>query len=178
MEFYISRLAFFSAAQERLKKQYNRLSMLRLLSVAIFIFLGYLSLQQSNNVFIIVSMIACAAAFIFFMRKHSRVSKERQRVAALIIINKNEIAYLKREEIPFGNGAGYTDTAHPYSYDLDIFGENSLYHHINRAETYKGKEKLARQLLSVLVKKDITANQEAIKEMAVKAEWRQEIMAL
>lgn len=178
MEFYNSRLALFSADLERLKQQYNLLSTLRLLSAIAFIVLGYLSLQPGENIVYLIIMCACAAAFMYFMRKHTLVSKERLRAATLVEINKNEIAYLKKGSIPFDSGNEFIDTSHPYSYDLDIFGMNSLFHNINRTETYKGREKLAQLFLSVLPKKDIIQNQEAVKEIATKAEWRQDIMAL
>jgi DNA mismatch repair ATPase MutS len=178
MDFYTSRLTQFTEELTILKKQYNTLSTLRLLSVIAFLIFGYYSLQQGEKTVYIVLMAICTVAFIYFMRKHNSVSKMKVRAEALIAINKNEIAYLKRESIPFNDGNEFTATAHSYSYDLDIFGKQSLFHNLNRTETFKGKEKLSNMLLSILPEQEILNNQEAIKELASKAEWRQEIMAL
>jgi hypothetical protein len=37
-----------------------------------------------------------------------------------------EISYLEKKTIPFENGLEFNDF-HPYAYDLDIFGEHSLF---------------------------------------------------
>ena len=112
------------------------------------------------------------------MKRHSKISRLKDRAEVLKEINQNEISFLKRESIPFHNGAEFIDTSHFYTHDLDIFGKHSLYHNINRTETFKGSIKLAEFLSSKRSNEEILKNQEAIKELAGKDEWRQEIMAL
>ncbi|RYJ44845.1 MutS-related protein [Flavobacterium beibuense] len=179
MDFYTSRLSQFTQELELLKKRYNTISLLRLIAVVCFIFFGWQAIKNSwDMLFNLSSMFICAVAFIILMRKHSQVAKAKTRAIALVEINKNEIAYLKREAIPFPDGGEFVDFHHTYSYDLDMFGNKSLFHNINRTETYRGKVKLASMLLKVLPQQEILQNQEAIKELADKAEWRQEIRAL
>lgn len=178
MDFYTSRLALFSDELTALKKQYNTLSTLRLLSVIAFLIFGYNILKPGENTFYLILMTVCVFAFIYFMRKHNRVAKLKVRAEALIAINKNEIAYLKREGIPFENGSEFSNTAQAYTHDLDIFGKHSLFHNLNRTETYKGKARLAALLSSLLPREEIIQNQVAVKELALKAEWRQEVMGL
>jgi hypothetical protein len=36
-------------------------------------------------------------------------------------------SYLEKKTIPFENGLEFNDFHHPYAYDLDIFGEHSLF---------------------------------------------------
>jgi hypothetical protein len=47
------------------------------------------------------------------------------------------------------NGLEFNDFHHPYAYDLDIFGEHSLFQNLNRTATFIGRKKLAEQLLTL-----------------------------
>lgn len=177
MEFYTARVLKFTSSLKKLKKQYNTISALRLLSVVCIFLFGYFALKEENNIFWAAAVLSLFA-FIYFMRRHGFISKNKVISQALLNINKNEIIFLKREGISFEDGTNFIDTHHAYSHDLDIFGRNSLFHNLNRTVTYKGKEMLAKALLTNLPAEEIKMNQEAIKELASKPEWRQEIMAL
>ncbi|KAF2516310.1 DNA mismatch repair protein [Flavobacterium salilacus subsp. salilacus] len=178
MEFYTSQRNSYSTALTSLKKQYNTISTLRLAIAVIAIALGYYGLKQGNFNTYIVPILGCVAVFVYLMKKHADVANKKLRAATLVAINKDEITHLERKGNNFDNGAEYIDFKHSYSYDLDIFGQNSLFQHINRTETYKGKEKLANMLLATLPIDSILQNQEAVKELADKPEWRQEVQAL
>ena len=45
---------------------------------------------------------------------------------------------------PILMGKEYIDPGHLYTFDLDIFGEHSLFQYINRTSTPVGKEHLGR----------------------------------
>lgn len=178
MKFYTGQEDKYAAQLVTLKSRYNTISMLRFFAAVAFIILGYVSLRDSQNTMYLVLMGVCLIAFIYLMKLHTTVAKAKVSAAALVAINQEEIAYLKRETIPFENGVEFIDFKHPYSYDLDIFGDHSLFQNINRTQTFKGKETLANLLLTTLPHDEILQNQEAIKELAAKPEWRQEVMAL
>jgi DNA mismatch repair ATPase MutS len=112
------------------------------------------------------------------MRIHSALSFQKKLTEALLRINKNEITFLKREKLPFENGQEFIDFHHPYAYDLDIFGDHSLFQSLNRTGTFVGKKTLANQLLYNLPNNEIAQNQEAILELKSKLNWRQEFLAL
>lgn len=59
------------------------------------------------------------------------------------------------------NGAEYISTKHPYTFDIDIFGDNSLFHRINRTITKEGADKLAQVLSNVGIEKDIILRRQA-----------------
>jgi DNA mismatch repair ATPase MutS len=111
------------------------------------------------------------------MRFHSKLSFQKHILIALIEINDNEISYLERKKIPFENGQEFNDFHHPYAYDLDIFGEHSLFQNLNRTATFIGKKTLAKQLLTLLPNEEILKNHKAIKELSEKLDWRQEFFA-
>jgi DNA mismatch repair ATPase MutS len=99
-------------------------------------------------------------------------------VEALIAINSDEVDYLENNKIPFENGAEFIDFHHPYAYDLDIFGNHSLFQNLNRTATFIGKKTFANQCVQLLPNEEIIRNQDAIKELTDKLVWRQEYSAL
>ncbi|MES2485819.1 MAG: DNA mismatch repair protein, partial [Bacteroidota bacterium] len=178
MDFYILRKELFLKQLTALKNSYNLISIARMAVIAVIITLGYFSVKDAQNRFAYIwSIVAGAVIFILLMNRHNLLSAKKKRAEAIVVINQNEITFLENRELPFDNGTEFINTAHPYSYDLDIFGNRSLFHNLNRTYTYKGKQKLANLLLTLLPNKEIIDNQEAIKELAAEPEWRQEIMA-
>jgi len=64
------------------------------------------------------------------------------------------------------NGAEYISTEHPYAWDIDIFGDNSLFHRINRTITKHGADMLAQILSNVGIGEEgIRQRQTAISEL-------------
>jgi DNA mismatch repair ATPase MutS len=134
----------------------------------------YIKTQQS---LFEITAIILVIIFIILIRFHSKLSNRIKHLEALISINENEILFLKKEKIPFENGIEFTDFSHPYSYDLDIFGENSLFQNINRTYTFIGKKILSQRLLGILLNDEILLNQVAIKELSKDLDWRQKFAA-
>lgn len=176
MNIYYEKLKFHSDELEKINKKYNYISFFRLLCILFFLVLGFFFFKTENNNYLYYALFFLAV-FLFLIKIHSKIGNEKKIKETLISINKNEISYLKREKIPFENGIEYNDFNHPYAYDLDIFGEHSLFQNLNRTNTYIGKWNLAKRLQSVLPNNEILQNQEAVKELSQKLDWRQEFMA-
>lgn len=175
MNIYQSNKEQFSKDLLSINKKYTTISFLRLLSIVIFIGALYFHLQQTQTVYIALEILSFAT-FILLMRYHAKLSTKRKLTEALIEINENEDQYLEHGSLHFANGAVFNDFQHPYAYDLDIFGDHSLFQNINRTATYVGKKTLANQLLSVLPNDEILENQEAVAELGAKIGWRQEFL--
>ncbi|TRW23849.1 DNA mismatch repair protein [Flavobacterium zepuense] len=178
MEFYNTRKTIFLQELTAQRSKYNMLSMARLVVAVIFLILGYYSIAANDSSQFVVGMAICAVVFSVLMKKHTKVSQQKERAEALVKVNENEIAYLNGTALPFDDGVEFVNFQHPYSHDLDVFGQRSLFHNLNRTETYKGKQKLAAMLNDIAPQDEILKNQHAIKELAAKPEWRQEVMAL
>jgi ABC-type multidrug transport system fused ATPase/permease subunit len=178
MEFYKQRKQHFSAELSKLKQSYNSISILRA-AIAIFVLAAVyfaISAENNSNTAIILIVLGCAA-FIVLLRYHTKVSQNKKRAEALLSINTDEINFLENNKLPFKNGDEFVDTTHQYAHDLDIFGSHSLFHHLNRTATYKGKRKLADMLLNLLPNEEILKNQVAIKELGSLVAFRQEVLA-
>ncbi|MBF4464952.1 DNA mismatch repair protein [Flavobacterium sp. LC2016-12] len=177
MNSYQNKVTHYSELFSKINKRYNSISLLRLLSVFLCLFMMFYYIK-TNETFYVVFAFLSFVVFIFLMRIHSGLSFQKQLTTALLKINQNEISYLKREKIPFENGIEFNDFHHPYAYDLDIFGEHSLFQNLNRTATYIGKKTLANQLLIQLPNEVILENQEAINELKAKIDWRHDFQAL
>ena len=177
MEAYQHKVEHYTALFNKINKRYNSISILRLLSVFLGLFLLFYYIKTNEILYVAFGFLSFVG-FLFLMRVHSRLSFQKELVTATLKLNKNEITYLKRETIPFENGIEFNDFHHPYAYDLDIFGEHSLFQNLNRTATYIGKKTLANQLLNLSTNETILENQEAIHELKTKIDWRQDFLAL
>lgn len=178
MEFYQNQKAAHLQELKKLNKRNNIISASRLLMAIAILVLGYFAFKADNPTILLCFIAFCFVEFILLMNRQGVVTNKRLRAKALVKINDDEMDYLEGGAIPFENGSEFIDFKHPYSHDLDIFGNKSLYHNLNRTQTFKGGEKLAALLIDVLPQDGIKANQEAIEELSQKPEFRQEIMAL
>lgn len=176
MEIYKVKKEAFSAVLNGINKKYNSTSILRLLAIVFFLVSMYYYIKNSEIIFIVLSVLLFGL-FVFLMRIHTKLLFRKQVNKALLEINQNEISYLERNKIPFENGQEFNDFHHPYAYDLDIFGEHSLFQNLNRTATYIGKKTLANQLLTLLPNDEIVRNHQAVKELSEKLDWRQEFLA-
>ena len=161
--------------QTALNKKVNNITFLRLLCIVALVVSIYFYYNSQDISFIVLAFIAIIA-FLRLLILHLKNKQEVQLYGLLKTINGNEIAYLKGDLTPFGTGKAFIETDHPFTHDLDIFGENSIFLHINRTTTPLGEEKLAIWLRNS-EKINILQQQDAVKELALKLNWRQRYLA-
>lgn len=102
-----------------------------------------------------------------------RVRKKTERNMRIIALCNNEIKYLNGDYSAFEMGREYTDQEHEFSFDLDLFGEKSLFNRINRTITKRGSDKLAERLTNLtLEKEEVERRQDAICELSKDFQWR------
>jgi hypothetical protein len=166
-----------STRYKQLNERYNLLGTARL-AVALFFFISlYFLFRTVSNIWL-AALIAAAIGFIALLKVHGRISRARLLHKTLAAINTDELSYLNHSSIPFDGGTEFNDPAHAYANDLDMFGYKSAFQHLNRTATYTGRNTLAQLLLRALNPKDIKDNQDAVKELSGKQEWRQQYYAL
>ncbi|MGM8362431.1 MutS-related protein [Flavobacterium sp. ARAG 55.4] len=176
MDIYKSKVDFFTGELSKINTRYNTVSVLRLSSIVLLLFALYYYFQN-QEITLLLAAVLCFTAFVVLMRMHSKLQFKRKITQALFSINQDEIHFLERKTIPFENGEEFQDFQHPYAYDLDIFGNHSLFQHLNRSATFIGKKTLAKDLLHIAGNHDILDNQQAVKELTQKLDWRQEFLA-
>ena len=75
------------------------------------------------------------------------------------------------------DGGDFYDEEHPYSADLDIFGEKSLFQYINRGETLFGRQALAGYLCKIDDRETIIKRQRSVESLINKLDFRQKLRA-
>ena len=132
-----------------LNKKYNTISLFRLSTIVGCGLAIYFYFQKNELIWALVGFVFFVA-FVFLMRIHARLLFERTIKEALLKINVDEIDFLENNKLPFENGIEFNDFSHPYTYDLDIFGDHSLFQNLNRTATFNGKKTLSNRLIKAL----------------------------
>jgi len=112
---------------------------------------------------------------------HEHFINRKNFIKTLISVNEEELRSLEHQFPGKDQGQFFTDIEHNYVSDLDIFGEKSVFHFINRAETGLGKKCLADWLKTNPVADDpdrIKSRQEAVLELSKKIDLRQSVQVL
>lgn len=113
--------------------------------------------------------------FLLLLKYHNRLFYKKDYLEKKIEINKHEIQAIDYDISSFDGGKEFIDPTNLYTYDLDIFGENSLFQNINRTSTEMGKKHLANWLNTHLINKnDIQNRQKSINELTPELNFRQE----
>lgn len=117
-------------------------------------------------------------AFVKLVKYQNGMRKERLLNVNILELNKAEIACLDNNPTAFHNGQEYQNALHPYSSDLDIYGNRSLYQYICRCNTFFGREALASRLSAAQSHEQIMGYQSAIQEVEQDTSWCQRLYAL
>ena len=176
-EYYKERLSLLEQKSSGLKKTVRWLSFARLLSfLSIFPCVFYL-IPTIPWLGIALSVFSISV-FLYLIKLHLKYNKRLKHVQALVEINTGELKALSFEYDHFYPGEEFMDTLHSYSYDMDLFGNGSLFQFINRCVTFKGRNLLA-QLFSeeTLEKENILERQEAARELSGMQELLQDFRA-
>ena len=159
------------------KKQYILVSWSRL--IVFLLGVAVVWWQWSNWNVIVVAILLTIIGFAFLVKWSVRLEIKLKRKESHIDVLTKEIASINYDLSAFYTGAEYSFAEHPYVYDLDIFGEKSLFQKLVRCGTGDGMKELARILSTPNYdEKDILARQEAVKDLTNEVEWRQELNAL
>jgi hypothetical protein len=75
-------------------------------------------------------------------------------------------------------GARFADKSHPYSEDLDLFGEGSMFELLSTARTKAGEERLASWLLTAATIPEILARQQSVEELRPRLDLREDVALL
>lgn len=169
---YATKSTHYKISVSQINSRLKLIGWSRLFVLVLAVFCFYQSKSQFEVLFLI-SGILFSAGFIFLVLYHFKVKRKLEIASTYLWLNESEEKFIK-EAIPYyPNGQEFTDTAHPYSFDIDLFGPHSLYEHLNRTSTIIGREKLAEALLHTKTSETLAETQEAVREISEDLEWRQ-----
>ena len=132
---------------------------------------------------LLVLAVLSAAVYLAVRRLDVINSEKIGAKSSLLKVYKHEIAYHEGDYSAFGTGHKYIDAHHPFSFDLDIFGPQSLFNRVDRTVTTGGSDRLAALLGAEHEAgqgeiKRITRQKEAINELAEMETWRAEFISI
>jgi len=166
-QFYNNKLTTSLNTSIKLKKYSKILSLTRLIIFLSYAITLYFCLIAQNLEAVIITSILFPTCFIFIFLLYEKNKKKLIYFQHLVKIYQDELNALIGDYSAFDSGKEFISNQHYYSYDLDIFGENSLFKSINRTVTSYGKKILADFLLKPNTNKDDILNfQESIKELS------------
>ena len=174
--FYLEKRELFLTELKSVTQKSKRYAWYRFFSF-IFIFAPLFIFGVQNWFSPAVSLLA-TILFFFLIKKNNQLDKRKRRFAVLKKITEDELLALQHSFGHFPNGREFLDTDHFFSYDLDLFGEGSLFQFVNRTTTQSGKQKLAGWFMNPPFQRDeILKKQEAISELSEIPEWRLQFLA-
>lgn len=119
--------------------------------------------------------VALCVLFLYFYIRNLDTKNDRDIADALALklTYEKEIAYQEGDYTKFDTGERYLQPTHPFTFDLDIFGQGSLFQRINRTISSGGSDYLAEclagkweTLSTTELLKNIKQRAEAIEELA------------
>ena len=165
-KYYKEKLDNALYGSERTKKKILYISTTRL---AIFI-AGFIALcfcYDQGGTVVGGILLGTLIPFLLLVKLHNRLFHRKDWYETSIRHYKAELASLENDHSAFDGGKEWIDASHPFSLDLDVFGEHSLFQALNRTCTPFGKETLSHWLRQPLDKKEeIEKRQEAIRELS------------
>lgn len=175
--FYLEKQEQFNSMLLSVSSLLKRMVLYRVLAF-LLIFAPALILGVQNRLTLILTVLL-TIVFLFLVKKNINLEKEKRKLTVLKKLTDDELLAFDHEFSHFENGKVFLDTDHLFSYDLDLFGEGSLFQFLNRTSTNSGRKNLAEWLVKPKLRKiEIEAKQQAIKELAKKPEWRLQFLAI
>lgn len=171
--FYINQLERYQLDLQAANRRLIFLGSARLLTfglttISMYLSFGNISLFSGFGVIGFV-------LFLFLVAKTTDARVLKLTKQKLVEINSKEINVLKGDWSAFSDGIKYKNGQHPFSSDMDLFGQQSIFQLINRTVSRKGEELLVNHLLNGV--KDTEVVNEAISEFSKKMEWCQHFLA-
>jgi len=173
---YSARLASKRGKQAAAQHRHQQLGYLKLAIVGLTIVVFALGLEAriASAWWLIVPV----AALAFLEKAHERALASLKKCTRIIGFYERGLARMEDRWTGTGEtGDDFLDPAHPYARDLDLFGLGSLFELLCTARTSAGKSILAEWLLGAATVPEIESRQEAIRELAPRLDFREEIAA-
>lgn len=151
---------------------------IRLLTL-LFTIAGIYWYLKSDILSVVFIPVTAFSAFIAVGYRDFSLKKKIRRIEQLIAFQEDEIEALKGNVAQYHPGTEFIDPAHPYTFDLDIFGEKSLFQTICRSVTPNGKIRLASFFSNAYaLRNQINERQKAVDELAILHEFRDEFRVI
>ena len=176
-ENYQQRANAFEDQVSDIKKRTTRLALLRLIYFFVAIF-SCIYIWTNFAVGIgLLATLSFAVGFFMMIKRYLKLQQDMLVAQALADLNSSELEAQNNNYSQFDAGASFFDAEHPYTADLDVFGESSLFQYINRGQTSFGKTRLAEWLSRPESDQTILQRQASVESLKLQEDFRQYLVA-
>lgn len=152
-EYYHHKVEKLTFEIEKARKRLALVSTSRLIcAIAFIICTSYLF--QSSSITLWISSSIAVIIFLALLTYTNQLREGKEYNEELLRVNIDEIKALNSDYTAFDAGNEFINPAHPYSFDLDIFGPYSIFQILNRTSTRAGKKMLADALTNPDIEKE------------------------
>ena len=174
---YIRRLEAWKTTQAVLESQHRNLGIAKLALGGVT--LVVLGLALGAKLVSVDWVAAPVLAIVVLAIIHDRVLKKSARCSRTVAYYERAVARTDNRWMGTGEtGERFKNPSHPYSRDLDLFGEGSLFQLLCTARTRAGQETLANWLLAPSSPELVRARQAAVTELRGRLDLREDIAVL
>lgn len=126
-----------------------------ILFIIIICLIIFYAILKQNQILLVIAFLL--VFLYFYLRKLDfKNDTKLSDLKSLLVVYKDEVDYQNGIFLKFRNGESYLDPNHRYAYDLDIFGDKSLFQRINRTISTGGNDYLAKCLLNTISVKGLS----------------------
>lgn len=187
--FYTDRIDALTADINRLTRHTHLVVVLELTAIALAILFVVAYASWSGGVVSLGLAVILLAVYMAIRLKDVRNSSLAKQKESIRRVYQREVSYLDGDFSCFPSGEQYIDSHHEFTFDLDIFGPQSLFHRINRTVTSGGSDFLASALgfaaspseeladTSLRTIAEIEARREALRELTDREDLRTHYLA-
>ena len=174
---YQERWQHWQADVTRLERQHLTLGNIRLLVFFVGVALWWFTIRPGilSGWWLLLPLAAFAALVLF----HQGVRAKARRAKRAVAFYDQGVARIEDRWSGKGQqGSEFLDEHHPYSQDLDLFGEGSLFELLCTARTRGGEATLAAWLCAPAAPEEVHARQVAIAELRPRLDLRETVALL
>jgi hypothetical protein len=174
---YNRRLEAWKVTQTLYDSQHRSLGIAKLVLGGVT--LAMVGLALVAKVISVFWVLAPLCAIIVLAVLHEQVIKRRERSARTVAYYERALARIDNRWMGSGEvGTRFQDASHPYSRDLDLFGEGSLFELLCAARTPAGRETLTKWLLAPAPPDLVRARQAAVVDLRSRLDLREGLAVL
>ena len=174
--YYTEQLEHFSAKLKSIRKRIMLVATLRMIAFLTAAACIYCYVRYGGNIYLALAIVF-SIAFALLVKWNFGLNDERELLQKLVFVNSNELDIFNDRPNAFDSGQRFASDE-DFANDIDVFGERSLFHLVNRTTTSHGTEQLATSLRNPMQgKPDIEHCQQAIKILSQQTALRQSVTA-
>ena len=145
-QFYTERIDALTVDINHLTRHSQLVVVLELVAIALAIFFVVAYASWGGGIMSLGMAVILFAVYLAIRLKDVRNSSLAEQKVSIRRVYQREVSYLDGDYSCFPSGEQYIDSYHEFTFDLDIFGPQSLFHRINRTVTSGGSDFLASEL--------------------------------